>query len=160
MDELVCPSCRGRQFTKISEHSYECRYCGALIKENIKDYQSPVPPASQTIIIQQPVEAPPDITPFPTEISYAATLREGMIPYLGKLTIYPDKFVFVPEMLSKGNLSPREWNVTDIIGFTKGAFYNLHIKVRNHNDVHLNMYGGKRIINELEARRRFWLEKK
>lgn len=156
MDELICSECKGRKFRKISDSEYECEYCGAVIKDT-----SYTPPP-QVIVVNS--EAPQQVdTPFPKEISYNANLKEGLYTLVGQLIILPDKFVFKVLKHSAfyfGNLSPREWNIIDISECIKGILFNLKIKMRDNTSVRLEVHGGKRIINELVARRKYLLEKK
>lgn len=153
MEELVCNECKGRKFRKISETEYECEYCGAITK----DTAQVVP----KVVVIQPTQPQQIVTPFPPEISYSASLREGFNTLAGKIIIYPDKFVFKPESIfNTGNLSPREWRIMDINGYTKGMFAFLDVKMKDGKKIHLSVYGKKTIITELEARRKYWLEQK
>lgn len=153
MDELVCKECRGRRFRKISATEYECEYCGAIIKEAPK-------PGNEKIVIIQQVQPQPIVSPFPNEISYTASLREGFNTLNGKLVIYPDKFSFVPQsVFNTGNLSPREWKIVDITGYVKGMITFLDIKMTDNKKIHLAIQWKRKIIKELEARRKYWLEK-
>lgn len=153
MEELVCNECKGRKFRKISETEYECEYCGAITK----DTAQVVP----KVVVIQPTQPQQIVTPFPSEISYSASLREGFNTLTGKIIIYPDKFVFKPESIfNTGNLSPREWRIVDINGYTKGMFAFLDVKMKDGKKIHLSVYGKKTIITELEARRKYWHEQK
>lgn len=155
MEELVCKECKGRKFRKISDTEYECEYCGGIIKEATK------PEAPKVVIVQH--QAPQQIvSPFPPEVSYAANLKDGIMTWLGgKLVIYPDKFAFVPHSFnfSTGNLSPREWKIKDIEGYVKGMLTYFDIKMKDGKKVQLAVNGKKNIINQLEERRKYWLEK-
>lgn len=152
MKELICSECKGRKFRKISATEYECEYCGAIIKEEQKA-------TPEKIVIIQQSQPQPIVTPFPSEISFAASLREGIKTYGGKLKIYPDKFIFEPHAFNfGGNLSNRQWEITDIIGYSKGLLTLLDFKMNNHKTIHLAINKKRSIINELEARRKFWLE--
>lgn len=158
MEELVCKECKGRKFRKISNTEYECKYCGAVV---IKD--PPTQSAPKVVVIQQPVQPQPIVSPFPPEISYAANFKDGPIIWLGgKLIIYPDKFSFVPHSLNFGcgNLSAREWKITDIAGYMKGMLTYFDIKMKDGTKINLAVNGKKNIINQLEERRKFWLENK
>ncbi|MDE7166239.1 MAG: TFIIB-type zinc ribbon-containing protein [Bacteroidaceae bacterium] len=158
MDELICPECKGRKFRKISSLEYECEYCGAVIKDT--STQS----TPKVFVIQQPTQPQPIVTPFPPEISYVAVLSTGFWDALeGKLIIYPDKFAFTPSSsftnrLNGGNLSSREWRISDISGYVKGMWV-LDIKMMDGTKIKLSVNNKKSIIDALEERRKYWIEK-
>lgn len=157
MEELVCKECKGRKFRKISDTEYECEYCGAIIKEEAKPVSAP-----QVVVIQQPTPQRKIVSPFPPEVSYGANLKDGFMNWLGgKLIIYPDKFAFEPHSFNftSGNLSAREWSITDIVGYVKGMLTYFDIKLKDGKKVQLAVNGKKNIINQLEERRKYWLEK-
>ncbi|MDE7136265.1 MAG: hypothetical protein K2N91_06505 [Muribaculaceae bacterium] len=144
MEELICKECKGRKFRKINGSEYECEYCGAIIKDT-------------SVGIVQEINPKPKATPFPAEISFAGKLREGINTTLGKLIIYPDRFVFVPvAMTSSGNLSPREWNIIDIAGYINCALTKAYVKMKDGTTFYLEVPGLK-IIEELESRRKYWV---
>lgn len=153
MENFVCSECHGRRFQKISSTEYECEYCGAIIKTTA--------PASPKVVVVQQTMPKPIATPFPAELSYLATLREGFNSLSGKIYIYPDKFAFCPSssILNGGNLSPREWRIVDITGYTKGILALLDIKVKDGSKIRLSVNNKKVIINALEERRKFWLQR-
>ena len=151
MEELICKECNGRKFRKLNASDYQCEYCGAIIKDVSAS-------AAPKVVVIQNTQPQTIETPFPNEVSYRANLREGGITQTGRLIIYPDMFVFSPEgRFNKGNLSPREWKITDIAGYTKGLF-TLDIKLKNGTKAILYIDKKKSIINLLEERRKFWLE--
>ena len=78
----------------------------------------------------------------------------------GRLIIYPDKFVFQPQSIfNTGNLSPREWRIVDIAGYTKGMLTFLDVKLKDGKKIHLAVNGKSKIIKELEERRKFWINR-
>lgn len=155
MNDLICTNCKGRKFRKLNSSEYECEYCGAVIKE------TPEQNTPKVVNVQQTIQPQPLVTPFPPEISYGANLKEGMLLWLGgKLIIYPDKFSFVPHSFNfaGGNLSAREWRIIDIAGYVKGMFRYFDIKMKDGTKIKLASNGKKKIIKQLEERRKFWLE--
>lgn len=158
MEELICNECKGRKFRKISASEYECEYCGAVIKEAVEQA------APKVVIVRQQNQAPQPqaiVTPFPPEVSFGANCKDGTVWLGGKLFITPDKFIFKPHSFnfSGGNLSPREWRIVDIVGYVKGLLTYLDIKMRDGGKVKLAVNGKNNIINVLEDRRKYWLEK-
>lgn len=151
MEELVCKECKGRKFRKISATEYECEYCGAVCKDTSAASGKP-----QIVIVNNAGPKPIE-TPFPPEISYHSGLREGINTQKGRLAITPDKFMFIPNSIhNTGNLSTREWKISDIEGYTKGALAFLDIKMNNRKSIHLSITNRSKIISELEERRKFW----
>lgn len=155
MEELICNECKGRKFRKISASEYECEYCGSVIKETVQ------PQSPKVVIVQQPAQPQPIVTPFPPEISFRAGLREGFNILSGRLIIYPDKFVYEPDSVNfGGNLSPREWRIVNIAGYIKGFASLLDIKMKESGKIRFSVIEKGTIINALEDRRKFWLENK
>lgn len=154
MEELICNECKGRKFRKISDTEYECEYCGAIIKEDAKQ-ETP-----QVVIVQQPIEPQVIVTPFPNEVSYSASCKDGSAWVGGKLVINPDIFSFIPHSFNfSGNLSPREWNITDIVEYVKGKLSCLDIKMKDGSKVKLSCNDRDKIIYQLEERRKYWVGK-
>lgn len=158
MEDLVCNECKGRKFRKISNTEYECEYCGAIIKEILKT-ESP-----QIVIVQQPIENKPEpiVSPFPAEVSYAGSRSYSITSFSeGRFIINPDKFIFEPNtsnIFNTGNLSPQEWRITDIAGYTNGAMARFTIRMKNGEDIAFASPNKKQIIKLLEERRKYWAE--
>lgn len=47
--EMVCPSCKGQRFKRIGPNTYECEYCGTIVKEEQPKQKQP-----QKHVQQQP----------------------------------------------------------------------------------------------------------
>lgn len=155
MEELICNECKGRKFRKLNESEYECEYCGAVIKDTT------VPETQKVVIIQQHIPQPEEIvSPFPPEVSYAGSRIDSMTKgTTGRLVIYPDKFAFIPDtsnIFNRGNLSPMEWKITDIAGYTKAAISMLDIKFKNGDKENFTFTNKEQIIKLLEERRKYW----
>lgn len=53
--EMICPSCKGQRFKRIGPNTYECEYCGTVVKEEQpKQQQNPQ-------IIQQQRQEPVNV---------------------------------------------------------------------------------------------------
>lgn len=154
MEDLFCNECKGRRFRKISASEYECEYCGAIIKETATQ-ETP-----KVVIVNQSAKTRTLVTPFPPEVSYGARCNEGLTWVGGRIIINPDKFVFAPHSFNfRGNLSPREWRIKDIVGYVKGLLTFLDIKMTDGSKIKLSVNEKNKIINALEERRKYWLKK-
>lgn len=48
INDMTCPSCKGRRFKELAPNTFECQYCGAIVKEE------PSPEPQTQPVVQQP----------------------------------------------------------------------------------------------------------
>ena len=113
----------------------------------------PIPPS--TPIGNDFPKAPVASSPFPEILQFKANLNEGMLSTGGNLVITPTQLIFRPHAINVGNRNHRVYEISEIVGYKKGMLTFMDILFRNGLTIKLTVWNKQKIIDELEARRKY-----
>ena len=105
------------------------------------------PPALQIVPPSQQVQSGPTI-------EFKANFNEGPNSIGGKIIITDTQLIFRAHSLNFGDLRDRVFEIRDIVSYKKGILTFMYISFSDGKTIKLSVWHKRRVINELESRRK------